>query len=247
MLKSYESHYELWINQITNKPTIISSPKIKDLITSLSSLDKKKPLVVFASSGIAGANIKEMVHMTKEEAESFSFSGINLIRRLLMYEPLVIGIFDRYLLGGGLEIALACDISIVTANCKVGFPEVTLGITPGWLGIELCAMKSTAIVKELLFLGKIIEAKDSLSYSLFNHVCEDWQHSQVKLNKILDRLDKISYTAVSNAKNNYLKCFSSFNSTNTTRYFSLMFEEYDQLEGMKAYLEKRNPSFLKDQ
>lgn len=244
MLRSCESHYELWINRKDERPSVITSKIIEDFLTSLDSIKVNKPLVLYAPSGIAGASIKEMTDMSKREAEAFSAAGINLVKTLLAYEPLVIGVFDRYLLGGGLEIALACDLTIVTENCKVGFPEVTLGITPGWLGIELCAIKNPALIQELLFLGKIIEAKQSYAYSLFNSVCQNWQAIQDELAKMIDQLERCSYAAVASAKRQYWRFLNVDNLSESAKTFSSLFEEKDQIEGMKAYLEKRKASFL---
>lgn len=244
MLRSFESHYELWINEKEERPSVISSTIIEDFLKSLHSIRVNKPLVLYAPSGIAGANIKEMIDMTKEEAEAFSVAGINLVKTLLAYEPIVIGVFDRYLLGGGLEIALACDITIVTENCKVGFPEVTLGITPGWLGVELCAIKNPALIQELLFLGKIVEAKQSYAYSLFNNICHNWQAVQDELAKMIAQLDRCSYAAVASAKRQYRRSLNTEDFSESAKFFSSLFEEQDQIEGMKAYLEKRKASFL---
>jgi len=244
LIRDCRSHYELAINDLSEKPTVISSSIIGELTTTIQKVEKQKPLVLYAPSGIAGANIKEMIDMTKEEAEAFSLAGIKLVKTLLAYEPIIIGVFDRYLLGGGLEIALACDLTIVTESCKVGFPEVTLGITPGWLGIELCAIKNPALIQELLFLGKIIEAKQSYSYSLFNSVCQNWQTAQDELAKMIDQLDICSYAAIASAKRQYWRSLNVDNLSESAKTFSSLFEEKDQIEGMKAYLEKRKASFL---
>ncbi len=244
MIRDCSTHYELGINVLSEKPTVISSSLIGELYTSIQTIERRKPLVLYAPSGIAGANIKEMIDMTKEEAEAFSVAGINLVKTLLAYEPIVIGVFDRYLLGGGLEIALACDITIVTENCKVGFPEVTLGITPGWLGVELCAIKNPALIQELLFLGKTIEAKQSYAYSLFNDICHNWQAVQDELAKMIDQLDRCSYAAVASAKRQYWRSLNTEDFSESAKFFSSLFEEQDQIEGMKAYLDKRKASFL---
>jgi len=121
--------------------------------------------MTFSPSGIAGAYIKEMSSMNKEEAFEFSTLGIELINSLINYDNLVLTVSDKYLFGGGLELILASDIRLTTPECKFGFPEVTLGIIPGFFGIELSMKKCSPLCDELILTGNIFKAKEKNNFT----------------------------------------------------------------------------------
>ena len=237
-----EFYYEICLSEIGDKPAIISTKLIYEIKEILKNIkDSVKPLVILAPSGIAGANIKEMVSMTKSEAFAFSKLGNSLINEVKNYSGATLLGADRYLLGGGFEFALATDIRVVTKKCKYGFPEVSLGIIPGFGGIELTYYRCNKKANETYLLGEIKKASNN-DYDAFHYIEDDFDNVQSEIEKIINRINGISKIALSVAKKR-----SSAIEKNTNKpienVFSNLFEEYDQKEGMNAFLEKRKPLF----
>lgn len=237
-----EFYHEIWLSEIGDKPAIISTKLIYEIKEILKNIkDSVKPLVIWAPSGIAGANIKEMVSMTKSEASAFSKLGNSLIDEVKKYSGAVLLGADRYLLGGGFEFALATDIRIVTKECKYGFPEVSLGIIPGFGGIELTYYRCNKKANELYLLGEIKKASNN-DYDAFHYIEDDFANVQSKIEKIINRINGISKIALSEAKKQASAIEKNTNEP-IEKVFSRLFEEYDQKEGMNAFLEKRKPAF----
>lgn len=242
--KEFSSHYEWWINRIGEKATIINSDWLHKADQILDNFNHQKPLFIVCPKGIAGADIREMVVMKKVQAEEFALKGIDLILRIIRFPSIVFGFFDQYLLGGGLEFSLACDFLFTTKKCKFGFPEVTLGITPGFLGIELGILKGLQFSYELFLLGKIETAEISQRFSLFHDVFEDFESMLGFKEKTINSLEQLSYRAVALAKKRYTQMILQLNKEQIAKGFSESFEESDQIEGMKAFIEKRKANFL---
>jgi len=226
---------ECWLNHPGEKPLIMSSRWIEEFLTKLSELDRTKPLFLFAPSGIAGADIKEMATMSSEQAKAFSFLGSQLTLCLYSYKPLVIGLFDRCVIGGGLELALACDIIAATQSCRIGFPEVTLGIAPGFLGIDLSIVKKIPLVMELVYTGKIFTCKELSNRNYFNQIENDWESILLYYIEIKNNLKKVSNFAVSIAKEYYLRWKLISDSECSDMFFSL-FNRKEVRDRFNAFL-----------
>lgn len=145
------------------------------------------------------------------------------------------------MLDGGFEFALATDIRVVTKECKYGFPEVSLGIIPGFGGIELTYYRCNKKTNELYLLGEIKKASNN-DYDAFHYVEDDFANVQLKTEKIISRINGISKIALSVAKKQLSVIEKNANEP-IEKVFSSLFEEYDQKEGMNAFLEKRKPAF----
>lgn len=246
MINDLGSHYELWLNSEDGRPTVIKTELLVDLRNELKVLEDNKPLIVMAPSGIAGADIRHMAEMTKEEAREFSSLGVAVISEIISFTPVTIGCFDKFVLGGGFEIALACDIILVTKDCKVGFPEVTLGIIPGFLGVELSSSKCNSLIRELLFTGRIFNASSCERFSAFNYIEKNWTDCSAVVNDFISRFDETSYLALGALKSHYLRSLKNIEQSCLPEVFSALFEEHDQKEGMRAFLEKRKPLFMRN-
>jgi len=149
---------------------------------------------------IAGADIKEMQQMGPLEMQEFCELGQNVTLALERAPFLTIAAINGYALGGGLEMALACDFIYANENAKMGLPEVTLGIIPGFGGTQrLLRAVGTRHAKELIMTGKMITAQRALEIGLVNKICKP----ETLLNDCLaiaQTVAKNSYLAVSQAK-----------------------------------------------
>lgn len=147
--------------------------EIRDAVTSLNNDDEIKVLI-FTGEGkafIAGADIKQMKDMNEDEAREFCGLGQKIFNLIENLDKPVIAAVNGFALGGGCELALACDIRIASENAKFGQPEVNLGIIPGFGGTQrLSRLVGKGIAKELILTGEIIDAHTALRISLVNKV-----------------------------------------------------------------------------
>lgn len=236
-----ENITEIWLSREGEKPTVLSVALLNSLETEINELEQENPVVILVPSGITGANIKEMASMTKTEAYEYSLYGSNVLKKILEFPSMVVFAADRYLLGGGFELALSADIRIATRNLKFGFPEVSLGIIPGFGGIELSMFRFGSRSSELFLLGQIRTWERS-SFSVFEYELTSWQEVLEKKDKMIGHAYEISRNALRAAKRAYLEGFD-FDPEKIANNFSVLFEEYDQMEGMKAFIEKRKPKY----
>lgn len=119
----------------------------------------------------AGADISYMVNITPIDAEKYASSAQSVLNKIEKLEKPVIAAINGFALGGGCELALVCDIRLCSTNAKIGQPEVTIGIPPGWGGTQrLLRIIGPAKAKEMIFTGKMINAEEAYNIGLVNDV-----------------------------------------------------------------------------
>jgi len=119
----------------------------------------------------AGADISYMVNITPTDAEKYASSAQSVLNKIEKLEKPVIAAINGFALGGGCELALVCDIRLCSTNAKIGQPEVTIGIPPGWGGTQrLLRIIGPAKAKELIFTGKMINAEEAYGIGLVNEI-----------------------------------------------------------------------------
>jgi len=158
----------------------------------------------------------------------------------------VIAMINGFCLGGGCELALACDIRIASENASFGQPEIKLGIIPGGGGTQrLTRLVGEGKAMEMILTGEFIDAKTALSLGLVNHVVP-LDHLQTKTMEIATRIAEKSPVALQLAKE-AVKIASRSNLDEGLRrevdLFALCFSTEDKDEGVSAFLEKRKPAF----
>jgi enoyl-CoA hydratase len=162
-----------------------------------------------------------------------------------MPKPTIAAI-NGYALGGGLELALACDLRIAASTAKLGQPEINLGILPGWGGsIRLARTTTLGFAKELIYTGRTIDAAEALERGVVNAVCEPTELA-AKTRELADVLVAKSPLALAYAKEATNLALQGPHRTNLeieARLFAMMFSSEDQKEGMAAFVEKREPRF----
>lgn len=192
----------------------------------------------------AGADIKKMRGMTPDEADIFSKQGHRVCNQIEGSGKAVIAAIRGYALGGGCELALACDIRIASDNAKLGQPEATLGLIPGFGGTQrLNRLVGIGKAKELILTGSIIEAKEAEYIGLVNAVTTE-QDLMKKAEDMAETMAQKSPLAVKMAKDlmnddpGMRKRLEKERSS-----FSKCFASGDHIEGINAFLEKRVPKF----
>jgi 3-hydroxypropionyl-coenzyme A dehydratase len=163
-----------------NRPEALNAMNL-DVISELSKMidiiaaDESIKAVVITGAGersfCAGADISYMVNIDPMQAEKYATSAQDVINKIDRLDKPVIAAVNGFALGGGCELAMACDIRIASSNAKIGQPEVTIGIPPGWGGTQrLMRIVGPAKAKELIFTGKMITADEAYQIGLVNKV-----------------------------------------------------------------------------
>lgn len=189
---------------------------------------------------VAGADIAEMRDMVPPEALEFARKGHALMDAIENMEKPVIAAVNGFALGGGDELALACDIRMASKRAKFGQPEIKLGITLGWGGTRrLTALVGPAKAKELIFTGAIIDADEALRIGLVNRVAEPEKLMDEALSLAGELAEKSPLTLklAKHLVNNWGKASLE------KETFSHCFSTRDQKEGMAAFIEKRKANF----
>ena len=211
--------------------------------------DDSVGVVVFTGAGekafIAGADIAEFAGRTSITQRDVMMSR-SLFTAIDTFPKPVIAMINGFCLGGGCELALACDIRIASETASFGQPEINLGIIPGGGGTQrLTRLVGEGKAMEMILTGEIIDAKTAYSIGLVNHVVPADQ-LQTKTMEIAQRIAEKSPVALQLAKE-AVKLASRSNLDEGLRrevdLFALCFSTEDKNEGVSAFLEKRKPAF----
>lgn len=194
----------------------------------------------------AGADIAAMLEMSTEQARAFSEMGHRVCSRIEKAPFPVIGAVNGFALGGGCEIALACDFLYASDKAKLGQPEVNLGVIPGFGGTQRLARRiGIARARELCYTGDTISADEALRIGLVNAVVP---HAELlpKVREVASKIGSKGRLAIAQCKRVlYSGADVPLDIANAleTQAFALLFGTKDRAEGMKAFLEKRKAAF----
>ena len=211
--------------------------------------DSSVGVVVFAGAGekafIAGADIAEFAGRTSITQRDVMTSR-SLFTAIDTFPKPIIAMINGFCLGGGCELALACDIRIASENALFGQPEINLGIIPGGGGTQrLTRLVGEGKAMEMILTGEFIDAKTAFAIGLVNHVVP-LDQLQAKTMEIAQRISRKSPIALQLAKE-AVKLASRSNLDEGLRrevdLFALCFSTEDKDEGVSAFLEKRDPVF----
>ena len=237
-----------------NRPNVLNALNIEtlqELSEAISDLSESADVrvVIITSAGkafLAGADIAEMKDMSPDEAIQFSKSGQKVFDLIASLEKPVIAAVNGFALGGGCELALACDIRIASDKAKLGQPEVNLGVIPGFAGTQrLSRLVGAAKAKEMIFTGDMVDAQTALSIGLVNQVIPADQLMNVCM-ELANKIASKGPTAVKMAKraiNQGIEARLEEGSAYETRDFAECFATGEAKEGMSAFLEKRKPNW----
>jgi enoyl-CoA hydratase len=237
-----------------NRPEVLNALNTTVATESLDALqsiqnDPDVRVLILTGAGrafVAGADIAEMEAKNAEQARIYCELGHRFMNTLQDLPQPVIAAINGFALGGGLEVALACDIRIASASAQFGLPETVLGIIPGWGATQRTArLVGAAKTKELIFTGRRIKADEALSMGLVNQVVPD-EELMDTVNEMAAAMCRQGQTALQHAKT-VINRGSDLNLDQALRLeidtFVDLFDTDDRREGMKAFLEKRKPNF----
>lgn len=207
--------------------------------------------VVVTGSGekafVAGADIAEMQNKTVLEAREFSALGNRIMLKLENLDKPVIAAVNGFALGGGCELAMACDIRIAGNKAKFGQPEVGLGIIAGFGGTQrLARLVGAGIAKEILFTGDMVNAERAYEIGLVNRIVDQSEllEEAKKMAQTIAVKSPLGVSFTKKAINEGVNLDLERAVSLEAELFGTLFSTKDQTEGMSAFLEKRKASFI---
>ncbi|KCZ71536.1 enoyl-CoA hydratase/carnithine racemase [Candidatus Methanoperedens nitroreducens] len=236
---------------ILNRPevmNILDAKTLKELGDSLTDLEKDKQIRAIIITGgktfSAGVDIRVLKDKDPNGAEALSRLGHRIFNQIENMEKPTIAAVSGYVLGGGCEMALACDIRISGENARIGQPEVKIGIIPGFGGTQrLTRLVGIGKTKEMILTGRTVGAKEALSIGLVNMVVKDEElmDNAEKMAQVLAQKSPITIKMAKDLINKNQDIGRGLEME--INYFSECFASQDHIEGMNAFIEKRTPRF----
>jgi enoyl-CoA hydratase len=204
--------------------------------------------VVLTGSGdrafIAGADIKAMSAMDVNQAKAWGELGHDAGRLLETMPKATIAAINGFALGGGCELALACDMRYASSRAKLGQPEINLGIIPGWGGTQrLARVCGIGFAKDLILSGRVVDAGEALRRGLVNDVHDPVLDRALETARLLASKSPLALAAAKAATNHALQGEHAENLGREAEHFGGLFASDDAKEGLTAFIEKREPTF----
>jgi enoyl-CoA hydratase len=213
-------------------------------------LDGGVKVVVLTGAGekafVAGADIVEMSLMNSLEGHRFALKGQRVMLLIEKMTKPVIAAVNGYALGGGLELALGCDFIYASEKAKLGFPEVTLGIMPGFGGTQnLARLIGPNRASEMIFTGKMLTAQKACEWGIVNEVFppEELLPKALETAKNITQNGTLGVAYAKDAIVNGLNMGKEEGFRYEASMFGVLFATEDQREGMAAFVEKRKAAF----
>ena len=207
-------------------------------------------VLVLTGSGdkafVAGADITEINQLGPLGAKHFARRGLAAINRLPQLAIPVIAAVNGYALGGGTEMALACDFIYAADSAQFGLPEINLGIIPGFGGTQrLARLIGSNLAREMIYTGKMIDAAEARRLGIVNQVCaaDQLMTDVMKTAAIIASKGRVALRAAKQAINNGLNVDLASGLALENDAFALCLASRDAREGTSAFLEKRKPEF----
>jgi enoyl-CoA hydratase len=222
--------------------------ELRDRLRELAGDASVRVLVVTGAGDrafVAGADIREMNAMAPEEGRAFGELGQEIGRLLETMPKPTIAAVNGFALGGGCEVALACDIRYASDKAKLGLPEVGLGVIPGWGGTQrLARLVGLGLAKELILTGRLVDAREALERGLVNAVFppDELFPKALELAESLAAKSPLALAAAKEAVGRSLPDVEP-GLEREVELFAQLFGSEDRREGMTAFLEKREPRF----
>jgi len=194
----------------------------------------------------AGADIKYMSELDSDGARGWGGLGHNVAQLLETSPAPTVAAINGFALGGGCELALACDLRYASATAKLGQPEINLGIIPGWGGTQrLPRATSLGFAKELVLTGRLVDADEAERHGLVNAVYEpdELMDKVMGTARLIASKSPLALAAAKRALNHVLQGDHAENLEREAEEFGRLFDTSDAKEGLTAFVEKREPNF----
>jgi len=223
--------------------------ELRNHLTELRADDSLRVIVLTGAGEkafAAGADIKYMSALSVDEAKEWGGLGHQVGQLLEMAPKASLAAINGFALGGGCELALACDMRYAASTAKLGQPEVNLGIFPGWGGTQrLARVCGLGVAKELILTGRVVDADEALRIGLVNGVFEpgELMDKTLEVARTIASKGPLAVAAAKAAVNHSLQGDHVENLEAEAESFGELFSSEDAKEGMSAFVEKREPDF----
>jgi enoyl-CoA hydratase len=228
----------------------LDRPTLEELRDRLLELrdDEETRVVVLSGAGekafVAGADIKYMSSLGVEEARAWGGLGHQCGQLLETMPKPTIAAINGFALGGGCELALACDLRYASSAARLGQPEINLGIIPGWGGTQrLARVCGLGVAKDLILTGRVVDAEEALRIGLVNGVHDPVLEKAREVAALLASKGPLALAAAKRAVNHAVQGDHVENLEREAEEFGHLFASEDAHEGMTAFAEKREARF----
>ena len=234
--------------QALNALDVETLTALRDRLRDLAD-DGDTRVVVLTGAGekafVAGADIKYMSGLDVDAAKAWGGLGHEATRLLETMPKPTIAAVNGFALGGGCELALACDVRYASTKAKLGQPEINLGIIPGWGGTQrLARVCGVGVAKELILTGRTVDADEALRLGLVNAVHDPVLDKALETARLLASKSPLALAAAKASVNRALAGDAERNLSAEADDFGELFASEDAKEGLAAFAEKREPRFL---
>jgi enoyl-CoA hydratase len=217
--------------------------ELRDRLRELAA-DEAVRAVVLRGAGekafVAGADIKYMSALAPEDAKAWGALGHETANLLETMPKPTVAAINGFALGGGCELALACDLRFASPNAKLGQPEINLGIVPGWGGTQrLARVCGIGVAKDLIYTGRTVDAEEALRIGLVNAVADDVVEHALGVARSLSEKSPVALGLAKRLVN-----LAPGALDREAEEFGELFASEDAKEGLAAFVEKRKPSFV---
>jgi enoyl-CoA hydratase len=230
-----------------NALDVATLTELRDRLRELAA-DQSARVVVLTGAGdrafVAGADIKYMSGLDASGAKAWGALGHEAAELLENMPKPTIAAVNGFALGGGCELALACDIRYASSKAKLGQPEVNLGIIPGWGGTQRLARAcGIGFAKELILTGRLVDAEEALRRGLVEAIADPVLDRALETARLLASKSPLALAAAKEAVNRALQGDHAENLRREADRFGELFSTGDAKEGLTAFAEKREPRF----
>jgi enoyl-CoA hydratase len=221
--------------------------ELRDRLSELAGDDGTRAVILTGAGEkafVAGADIKYMSGLDVDQAKTWGALGHEAGRLLETMPKPTIAALNGFALGGGCELALACDIRYAASNAKIGQPEVNLGIIPGWGGTQrLARVCGLGVAKELIYTGRTVDAEEALRIHLVTAVHDPVLDKARETAALLASKGPVALRLMKELSNRALGGDHAANLEAEGETFGELFSSEDAKEGLTAFVEKREPRF----
>jgi enoyl-CoA hydratase len=231
-----------------NALDVATLTELRDRLRELAG-DADVRAVVLTGAGekafVAGADIKYMSGLEPDHAKGWGALGHEAGRLLETMPKPTIAAINGFALGGGCELALACDLRFASSRAKLGQPEINLGIVPGWGGTQrLARICGLGVAKELVYTGRTIDAEEALRIGLVNAVADPVLERALETARELAAKSPVALSLAKRLCNLTLGIDHAGGLETEASEFGALFGSEDAREGLTAFVEKRAPNFV---
>lgn len=237
-----------------NRPNVknsLNSQVIQELTLTFLQLEKEKAgIVILQGAGknfAAGADIKEMLNAELDELEDIT-QDVHDLHKLMNNSPIIfIAAIEGYCLGGGFELALACDIRIVSPKAVFGLPEVKLGILPGGWGTQkVLSLSGNSFAMKYILTGEFFSPEKALSVGIISDLAENPLQESKEVAKKIAINSRTSTRAIKKLLTGMEYSFLSDRYETERIAFKQLFVDGEAKEGLLAFTEKRKPNYQQE-